>query len=224
MERSIPKCNRILYSTSVVQLLRPLLNWEGFPNESLESILWEHAQEGLFLLDQHYRTQYTCRYQSVLQMFAVLHLCDVIARTYSNRGGSHIKDAPRAIRFGIECLEQSKEGFAIAGPLQELLRQTAIECSVQLPPKNDALAGTTDRQRRYQMDDFIDACTHPTYVQPVLEIQAKFSATLVADWVAQAPAWGLLDFNTYLGKQTTKSEEEHGAQNLMHIQNLLNVK
>src|SRR5258706_383682 len=46
---------RILYSNSVVQLLRPLLEYEGLASAGIDEIIWQHAQTGVFLLDQHYR-------------------------------------------------------------------------------------------------------------------------------------------------------------------------
>lgn len=72
----------ILYSNSVVQLLRPLLDLEGFPVELVEDTIRNHAQQGLFFFEEHYQLGYTSQYQPTLQMFATLHLIDVVARFF----------------------------------------------------------------------------------------------------------------------------------------------
>ncbi|KAI9742923.1 MAG: hypothetical protein M1818_003652 [Claussenomyces sp. TS43310] len=217
----------IQYSNSVVQLLRPLLDFDGFPSETVEDVIWKHAQEGLFLLDQHYRTQYTCRYQPVVQMFAALHLCDVIARSFSGKNDTNTKDGPEAIIFGLECLLQSHAGFHIAGPLQELLRRSAIEYSIRLTPDiNDVMALPGPGQRAvYELDDFIDACTRASYIQPIFDIQAKYSPRIATEWATEAPACGFLEAQPDSARpRATESEEERGAQNLMRIRNLLNQR
>jgi hypothetical protein len=212
---------RILHAHSVVQLLRPLLDYQGFPPHLVEETVWNHAQHGLFLLDEHYRTQYTCRYQSVLQMFAVLHLSDTIARFFPGgvEGGS--KDGPEAIQFGLEALLQSRIGYPVAGPFQEMLRMTAAECSIRLPPSSVEVLNPQNNSRPiYRMDDFINVCTRPSYSQPVYEIQLRYSQTLSEDWIADGASFGIL---TDAKNPRNPSAEERGAQSLMQIRNLLNT-
>lgn len=213
----------------MIQLLRPLLDLEGFPSAIIEEVIWTHAQQGLFLLDRYYRTQYTCRYQAVLQMFAILHICDLLARFFPSKIDAVTKDGPEAVKFGIEALMQSRAGFPIAGTLQELLRRTALECSISLPSNLDDLMAPPVRIPRpkpiYRMDDFIDACTRPNYTQPVTEIHALLALDFVANWVSEGPSVGFnetVDSRSLRG-QRGESEEERGAQNLMHISNLLNT-
>lgn len=163
----------------MIQLLRPLLDFESFRSVAVEEVIWNHAQQGLFLMDQHYRTQYTCRYQPVLQMFAILHLCDVVTRFFPGKVNSTSKDGPEAMQFGMEALTQSRAGFPIAGPFQELLLRTAKECSVCLPSDLMALPGPP--KMVYMMDDFIDACTRLTYGQPIEDIHLKYQPTFAID-------------------------------------------
>ena len=181
---------RILYSNSVVQLLRPLLDLEGFPSVLVEEIIWSNAQQGLFLLDQHYRTQYTCQFQPVLQMFAVLHLIDVIARFFPLGVDIPSKDGASAVQFGLEVLMESRAGFPVAGPFQEMLRRTAIDCSIRLPKNLDDLMAVPRQNTKpvYRIDDMISACTRPTYVQPVAAIHKKYSSTFSADWPGELAA------------------------------------
>jgi len=176
---------------------------------------------GLFLLDQHYRTQYTCRYQPVFQMFAILHLCDVIARFFPGKADDNTKDGQEAIQFGMEVLMQSYAGFPIAGTFQELLRRTAINCSVPLP-KNLIEIMTPSRQSRpkYRADDFIDACTRPSYSQPIIDIEMRLEPQFTSNWDLQSPSQGFGD----LGRKTLRrsDDEERAAQHLIQISKVLN--
>jgi hypothetical protein len=201
-----------------------LLDFEGFPSILVEEILWNHAEQGLFLLDEHYRTQYTCRYQPVLQMFSILHLADVIARFFPGgiEGGS--KDGPEAIQFGLETLMQSRSGFPVAGPLQEMLRRTATECSIRLPRNMvDLMLSPKPPKQIYRMDDLIDACTRPTYTQPVVEIHSKYAPSFSADWVIDGVSFGFQEPVSGATRMRIPSAEERGAQSLMQISNLLNT-
>ena len=67
-------------------------------------------------------------YQLALQMFAVLHLTNVVAWFFPGGVDIPAKDRPAAMQFGAEVLMQSRAGFAVAGPLQQMLRKTAHEC------------------------------------------------------------------------------------------------
>jgi hypothetical protein len=201
-----------------------LLDFDGFPSVLVEEILWNHAQEGLFLLDEHYRTQYTCRYQPVLQMFSILHLADVIARFFPGgiEGGS--KDGPEAIQIGLETLMQSRSGFPVAGPLQEMLRRTAAECSIRLPRNMvDLMVSPRPPKQIYRTDDLIDACTRRTYTQPVAEIHSKYIPSFSADWVIDGASFGFQEPVSGARRLRVPSAEERGAQSLMQISNLLNT-
>ncbi|TVY91214.1 Nitrogen assimilation transcription factor [Lachnellula willkommii] len=212
----------ILFKNSIIQLLRPLLDFEGFPTAFVEEIIWTHAQQGLYLIDQHYRTQYTCRYQPLSQMFSILHLTDLIARFFPGGMESGTKDGPEAIRFAMEALMQSRAGCPVAAPLQELLRRIANECSIPLPPNLDEIMPPPRKpQHIYRLDDFIDACTRKTYTQPVEEIHARYAPSFSADWVIEGPAYGFLASGP--SRLKVPSAEERGGQSLMHIHNLLNT-
>ncbi|KAE8442503.1 hypothetical protein EG329_003284 [Mollisiaceae sp. DMI_Dod_QoI] len=213
---------QILYNSSVIQLLRPLLDLDSFRSPMVEEAIWHHAQQGLFLLDEHYRSQYSCRYQPVMQMFATLHLSDTIARFFPGGIEGRSKDGPEAIQFALEALMQSGAGFPIAGPLQELLRRTAKECSIRLPRNLPELMLSSKPQQVYRIDDLIDACTRPTYTQPIDELIPKYAPSFPADWAAERASIGFHEPSAGSRRLRVPSEEERGAQNLMHIHNLLN--
>ena len=213
-----------MYENAAVQLLRPLLDFKGFPVTAIEEVIWTHAQQGLSLLHEHYQNRYSCRYQSVLQMFSILHLVDVIARFFPGGIEGPTKDGPDAVTFGLEALLQSHIGFPIAGPFTEMLRQTARECSIRLPKNIDNLPTSrrSSNAQIYRMDDMIDACTMPSYVQPVGELHRRYHASFSADWVAEAESCGFPKSRPGNTRLVAETVEEKAAQNLMQIRNLLN--
>ena len=219
-----PLTDRILYSTAVVQLLRPLLDFEGFPSSLIEEAIWENAQQGLLLLDEQYRKLYTCRYQSVLQMMAALHLTDVIVRFFPGVVDGTRKDGPGAIRFGMESLLQSQAGYAVAGPFREMLRSTAKECSISVPTELDdpgTMSGFPDLF--YQLDDLINAFTRPSYVQPIYQIHRRYVASFSAEWSLEGPLYGFLEPASNARRLRVPSAKRRGVQSLMQIRNLLNT-
>jgi hypothetical protein len=217
----------------VTHLLRPLLELPGFSHSSVRAVLWHHAQRGLHVLDEKYKAAYTCRYQPVLQMFAVLHLTGVVARHFpggvSGTGteGSG-KDGPEAIHLGLEALGQSRVGFPVAGPFQEMLRRTAVDGNISLPTNlSEIMPPPPPPKQIYRIDDLLDACTRPTYIQPFEEIHARFHPSLQSQWVSEATAFRFID-SILSATNRVPSAEERGAQSLldmsgMSIRNLLNT-
>ena len=157
-------------------------------------------------------------------MFSVLHLTDVVVRFFPGGMEGGAKDGPEAMQFAIEALKQSRAGFPVARPLQEMLRRTAKECSIPLPRNlNDIMPLPRKSQQIYRLDDFIDACTRKTYTQPVEEIHAKYAASFSTDWITEGPAHGFLASASGPSRLRIPSAEERGAQSLMQIHNLLNT-
>ena len=207
VSRIITYISRILYDYSIVQLLQPLIDLEGFPSMPVEGVAWTHAQHALFLLERHYRTHYTCRHQTVLQMFAISGICGFIARFFPTKStkDSAIKDGPEAIALGLEILQESNIGFPVAGAIQELLRREAVGCSVKLPP-GPPLAPPRSPRPTYSYNDLMDACTRPSYRQPLWSVREKFDKELAEDWYREGPEYGF-------------KRPESGYQSLRLLQN-----
>jgi hypothetical protein len=183
----------------------------------------------LHVLDEKYKAEYTCRYQPVLQMFSILHLTGVVAAQFpggvsgSGTEGSG-RDGPGAIHLGLEALGESRVGFPVAGPFQEMLRRTAVDENILLPTSlGEIMPFPPPLKHIYRMDDLLDACTRLTYVQPFQEIHARFVASLPSQWGPEASACRFLESIS----NKIPSAEERGAQSLiamsgMSISNLLN--
>lgn len=218
---------RILHSAAVIHLLRPLIDVPesvDIQMPYMRNIIWRHAQEGLDLVETHYQRQYTTGCQPVFQSFSTLHFCDVIVRFFPNvtaGGETPCKSGDDALRIGFETLMNFRRGFPIAGPLQELLKRTAIECGVQLPHDFERLTATPrPPYEAYALNDLVEACAGMSYLQPIIEIQSRYAPSMAQDINLEANRYGL-SAPLSAGK-TASPEEERGAQSLMQIRNLLN--
>ena len=103
-----------------------------------------------------------------------MHLCDALVRYSPNE-----PKAPEVVIFCLEVLNQTREGFAVCGPLQELFRQTAVECNVEIPNELRYLVGTLNH---YDMDSILDACTRLSYTQPLDQILRHIDPNIGRDW------------------------------------------
>jgi hypothetical protein len=199
------------------------MSLDGFPISTIRETIWKHTQSALYLLDECYRAQYTCRFQTVLQMFAVLHFADVVAKYFPGRVEGYDKDGPSAIRFGLESLAQSRESFPVADVLLEMLRKTARESGINLDGNQFHEKHRQPSLRSYQLDDMVDACTRPSYVQPSDEMHIKYSSTFCADWKADAATFGFREPTLSVRKLGPTSTKEGDSHNLMQVRNYLNV-
>ncbi|KAF7857927.1 hypothetical protein EAF04_009284 [Stromatinia cepivora] len=210
----------ILYATTAVHLLSPLL---ALGESLVDPLVWQHAQDGLDLIDDRYRFQYTCRYQPVSQMFAILHLTEVLIRAFPEIDKEFGKDGVASIKLATDILAESHSSFPVAGVFMTMLQETTRRF---LSPFPNALEDVFRRRRRnskYHLDDAMNACGGPTYVQPIEAIQRRFSPDMQSQWILHtASEHPKIPHRTSTLLQP--SMEETGAQNLMRILNLHNTK
>jgi hypothetical protein len=215
---------RILHSFSVVQLLRPLLDHPQLTSASIGESIWKYAQQGLILIDEHYRRLYTCRYQPVSQMFVVLHLCDLVVRSFPSEINFPMKDRSETVRLGIRVFEQSR--FPIAGILQDVLYRTAIEQSIQLPrTSRHSKVSTFDfKPQVFRMNKVIDACTRLEYAQPVSAIQSRIVLNVDQHLLKKMLDLEFKIINVKsITVQNTRTEEESAIRRSMQVSNMLNI-
>ncbi|ESZ91807.1 hypothetical protein SBOR_7802 [Sclerotinia borealis F-4128] len=222
----------ILYATTAVHLLRPLL---GLGESLVDPLVWQHAQEGLNLIDDRYRFQYGCFNQPVFQIFAILHLTEVLIRCFPDINKEFGKDGVASVRLATDVLTESQSSFPVAGVFMTMLQETTRKYLVPLPDELEDLFRRRRRKSKYLLDDAINACASPTYVQPTEAIQSRFSPDLPSQWMIHA-ATGLprIPHGTSMLLQPSQhsqssqssqpSQEETGAQNLMRILNLHNPR
>lgn len=157
----------------MIELLQPLLSLHYFYQESYEQLVRfvvDHAKRGVELLTQ-YKSIYTNFYLSPLQLFCMVHLCDVVVR-YDGHGGT----TPRTVEFCLTSLEEAKVGYPVAGPLQQMFRHSLTEYKIPIPKDLEGiLAGVS---ARIGPEELLDACTRPTYKQPITQFIPNMEADL----------------------------------------------
>lgn len=171
----------MLYATAVVQLLYPLLSLGLFDTTCLSSIVWQHAQQGLAVVDS-YRAHYSCAYQPVLQIFAILNLTDVIVQLSPKINIELGKDDEEAVKLATEVLEQSLLTFPVAAIFTEKFREITKKILFPWPRDLDNLLYHKRSKSRSLLDGVIDACTRATYIQPIDSIQKRFATDIQSNW------------------------------------------
>ncbi|KAH6699924.1 hypothetical protein BKA61DRAFT_212174 [Leptodontidium sp. MPI-SDFR-AT-0119] len=156
-------------------------------------------------------------------MFAVLYLTDIIARFFPGGMEGGGKDGFEAVQFGMEVLTQSRVGFPIASTLQEMLRRTSNECSIRLSWNPTEFMAIPRPLKVYRMDDFLDACTRPTYTQPIDQIHLKYVPSFSSEWAIEGSAFGFLEPSPGTRSLGVSLAKERDAQSLLQIRNLLNT-
>ena len=155
----------------MIELLQPLLSLNYFYQESYEQLVRfvvDHAKKGVELLAQ-YKSIYTNIYLSPLQLFCMVHLCDAVVR-YDGPGGT----TPRTVEFCLTSLEEAKVGYPVAGPLQQMFRHSLTEYSIPIPEELEGMMGGVSA--RIGPEELLDACTRPTYKQPITQIIPNMEA------------------------------------------------
>ena len=198
------------YHTALVLLFLPLLHIESFPGgtrDEINRILLGSAKGGLEILEES-RRLYSCGYQLPLMVFCTLHLSDVLVRYSPSE-----PYAPEVVAFCLETLQANRPGFAISGPMQELIRKTAIECQLQLPSNIPQLMTPA---QHYGIDEILDACARISYTQPTEQIVRYVDDAIADDW---EETW-----RTIIGRlDATPSRQISGdSGKVMHINWLLN--
>ncbi|KAI9875682.1 MAG: hypothetical protein M1830_008121 [Pleopsidium flavum] len=200
----------IQFHTALVLLFLPFLHVDGFSGatrDSIKHILISHARSGLEVLE-HSRRLYSCRFQLPFMAFCALHLGDVLIRYSPSE-----PYAPEVVLFCLEVLQENRPGFAICGPLQELLRRTAVECRIQLP---ENLRELMKPSQHYGIDDILDACTRISYMQPTEQIVRYLDPSIAENWGD--------DWQEIIGPLQSTTPRHFGSDSgrVMHINSLLN--
>jgi len=166
----------IQYHTAVLQHLNPLVesgHFTGVDLVEMRRLASWHAMSGIEILVAS-RKIYSSRFALPIISFCAVHLCDGFMK--------HSRDsplAPEAIKHILLILQQTRAGFSLCGPLQELLRQRAEEFGVRLPAGIEELV---DSFNHYGIDDILDACTCLSYAQPFDQILDHIDQNVAIEW------------------------------------------
>ena len=124
-------------------------------------VVVNHAKIGMELLTR-YKLIYSNCYLSPLQLFCLVNLADALVR-YDDHGDA----TRRTVEFCLTSLEEAKAGYPVAGPLQEMFRVSLTEYGIRV---SDELERMIRVPARMTPEQLLDACTRPTYKQPIAQI------------------------------------------------------
>ena len=122
-----------------------------------------------------YKNLYSNYYLSPTQLFSMVHLCEAIVH-FDGQGSS----TPDTVRFCLESLGEAKVNYPLAGPLQYMFRQSLAEHKIPVSDDIEQLLGTSSR---LDPEDLLNACTRPTYKQPMALILPNMEKGLGQDFV-----------------------------------------
>ena len=85
----------------------------------------------------------------------------------------------KAIRVCLDTLQQTRSGFGLCGPLQQMFRWTVQSNKIILPENIVSRMGSLNR---YGVDDVLDACTRLDYSQPIEHIIGYLHPQIADTW------------------------------------------
>lgn len=157
----------------MINLLQPLLEVDDGGDGYILGLTLQHARCGADLLLQYSRT-YSAIYQSPLQLFVVVHICDALVRCDSGD-----ESTPEVTRFCLETLEDARISYALAGPLQRMFCLAIAEYGVAL---SDDLTQLAKSVSHFGPEDMLEACTRITYRQPSNQILSNLEPGIARDF------------------------------------------
>ncbi|KAI9710090.1 MAG: hypothetical protein M1820_002892 [Bogoriella megaspora] len=166
----------INYHVAICQLFQPLITYDGMSastRKEIELISSHYANRGLNLL-RRFREQYQNRYQTPLQAFHLIHLCEAAIQVSQLN-----EEAQRIASFCLEMLSDALPGFPFVGPLQAMFCQTVTDLGLLLPDNAvELMGGRSD----YGPEEMLDACERTTFVQPVHMLVERLDPAISEDF------------------------------------------
>ena len=117
-----------------------------------------------------YKNIYSNCYLSPLQLFCLVNLSDALVR-YDGHGDA----TPRTVEFCLTSLEEAKAGYPVAGPLQKMFSVSLAEYRIRV---SDELERMIRVPAQMAPEQLLDACTRPTYKQPIAQITHNMEADI----------------------------------------------
>lgn len=118
---------------------------------------------------------YSTFYQSPLQLFCLVHICDAIV----SYAGCH-EDTAEVVRFCLEALEDARFGYPVAGALQRMFANMLLDHKITIPRDLQDMIGPP---HLYQLEDLLSACARTSYRPPISQLLPNFGPNLAQDFV-----------------------------------------
>ena len=165
------------YYVAICQLFQPLLNFSGFTvsaRDYLASVASQCAGDGIQLLQQ-YQATFGNLYQTPLQPFCLVHLCDSLIRNGS-------LESAATIEFCLKSLHEALPRFPYIGPIQAMFCQSVQSLGHSLP---DNLVDLMGGRTQYDPEELLDACGRLTYAQPTDLLLDRLDHSIAEDFEAE---------------------------------------
>ncbi len=125
----------------------------------------------------HYRRLYSSRFLPPLVTMCTVQISDAIIRCSKEpRQSKLVRDT---VLFCFAMLHESRMGFGICGPLQELFRRTVVGLNLEFP---DSLQELMEPAQPFGVDDILEACTRLEYSQPLNQVLSHIDPFIGNDW------------------------------------------
>ena len=140
----------------------------------------------------------------------MVQICDALVRY--DRADPESSTVLEVVEFCLNSLQEIRISYPVADSLQQMFRMSLNEQGISIP---------VDLQRRFAAfarmtpDDLLDACTRPTYRQPVQQIMFNMEPDLGHHFIHM---WSDLAGHRGGGKHKGKQKEPKA----MDIENMLN--
>ena len=140
----------------------------------------------------------------------MVHICEALVRY--DRANSDFSTVSETVEFCLDSLEEIRVSYPVADPLQQMFRVSLKEQGISIPD---------EVERRFAAlvhlgpDALLDACTRPTYRQPMAQIMSNMEPGLGHSFIHM---WNDVTEDRSGGKQKGKQK---GSKS-MDIQNMLN--
>ncbi len=168
-----------------------------------------HARDGRAVLDQ-YQTIYSTYFIAPLQIFCMVHICEALVRY--DIPGPGLPLVSEVVKFCLTSLEEIRSSYPVADALQQMFRSSLKDQGVPIPDDLDERFAT---QVQLSPDDLLDACTRPTYRQPIRQLMSNLEPALGPTFIE---VWRDLPENRMQRKEKGKGREAKA----MDIQSMLN--
>lgn len=169
----------IQYHTALVNLFQPLLHLNEHHQSShdcLRNLVIHHSRQALVYLSR-YKKMYTFVYQSPLQLFCIVHICDALVR-YSPTDDM----TSDIVRFCLESLQEAKTSYHIAGHLQKMFRLALARLRTPFPDDLEKLMGSSSR---YGPEELLEAVARISYRPPIEQLLPNMEPKLGQDFVRE---------------------------------------
>ncbi|KAL9594951.1 MAG: hypothetical protein Q9219_006731 [cf. Caloplaca sp. 3 TL-2023] len=168
----------VQYHVTAVQTLQPMLythNTDEKSEKYLIRTILQHAKIAFNILVR-YCEIYTFYYQSPIQLFCIIHICDALAQY-----DSHDSTIPEVIEFALHALEEASVGYPIARIMRDTFRQSVAERHLTLPTQT---AQQLNQKSPYLPHDVQNAFTRSTFKQPIAQLLPVLDDSLGRDFAA----------------------------------------